>query len=34
MMSRLDSARLGAILKGLFAAAELGRVDGLRKLFR
>ena len=34
MISRLDGARLGAILKGLFAAAELGRVDGLRKLFR
>jgi diadenylate cyclase len=34
MISRLDGARLGAILKGLFAAAELSRVDGLRKLFR
>jgi diadenylate cyclase len=34
MISRLDGARLGAILRGLFAAAELSRVDGLRKLFR
>jgi diadenylate cyclase len=36
MISRLDGARLGAILKGLFAAAALGRVDvrGLRRLSR
>jgi diadenylate cyclase len=36
MISRLDGARLGAILKGLFAAAELSRVNGrgLRRLFR
>jgi len=35
MISRLDGARLGAILKGLFAAAELSRADGrgLRRLF-
>jgi diadenylate cyclase len=36
MISRLDGARLGAILKGLFAAAEVSRVNGrgLRRLFR
>lgn len=36
MISRLDGARLGGILKGLFAAAALGgaAAGGLRKLFR
>ena len=36
MITRLDGARLGAILKGLFAATEPSRVNGrgLRRLFR
>jgi diadenylate cyclase len=36
MISRLDGARLGGILKGLFAAAALGGTEatGLRRLFR
>jgi diadenylate cyclase len=36
IISRLDGARLGAILRGLFAAGELRRPDahGLRRLFR
>jgi diadenylate cyclase len=36
MISRLDGARLGGILKGLFAAAALGGAEGrgLRRLFR
>jgi len=36
MISRLDGVRLGAILKGLFAAAAAGQAEGrgLRRLFR